>query len=181
MNSSSVPGLAESKEVSESRWYALHTRARHEKMVAARLEEQGVATFLPTIVEVHRWSDRRKEVELPLFSCYVFAKLNPSNAKHRFQLYRLSGVFGVVGVRGDWTAIPEEQIKAVRVLLEEHIPRAVHPFLKIGQHVRVRGGSLDGIEGILLARDGPRTLIISVDAIQRSLAVRIQGYEVEPV
>jgi transcription antitermination factor NusG len=166
---------------SENRWYAVHTRARHEKAIAARLQEQGFAIFLPTVVEVHRWSDRRKKVEVPLFSCYVFAKLNPTNPEHRFHLYRLNAVFGVVGVRGDWTAIPEEQITAVRVLLEEEVPWAVHPFLKIGQRIRVRGGSMDGIEGVLLSRNGDRTLIISIDAIQRSLAVRVEGYDIEPV
>ena len=58
-------------------WYAVQTRSRHEKVVAHRLTEQGITTFLPTIQEEHRWSDRKKIVELPLFSCYVFAKVAP--------------------------------------------------------------------------------------------------------
>jgi transcription antitermination factor NusG len=169
------------EEESGNRWYALHTRARHEKMVATRLQEQGFAIFLPTVIEVHRWSDRRKKIEAPLFSCYVFAKLNPANPEHRLHLYRLSAVFGVVGVRGDWVAIPDEQIDAVRLLLKEEVPWAVHPFLKIGQRIRVRGGSMDGVEGVLLSRNGDRTLVISIDAIQRSLAVRVEGYDIEPV
>jgi transcription antitermination factor NusG len=60
-------------------WYAVHTRAQHEKAVAHRLRERGVTTFLPTFTEVHRWKDRRKTVELPLFSCYLFVKLMPCN------------------------------------------------------------------------------------------------------
>jgi transcription antitermination factor NusG len=169
------------QEDSENRWYAVHTRARHEKMIATRLQQQGFATFLPTVIEVHRWSDRRKKIEVPLFSCYVFAKLNSANAEHRFYLHQLNGVFGVVGVRGDWAVIPEEQIHAVRVLLEEEVPWAAHPFLKIGQRIRVRGGSMDGVEGVLLSRNGDRTLVISIEAIQRSLAVRVEGYDIEPV
>ena len=55
-------------------WYALHTRARHEKTVERRLRDQGMETFLPTTLEVHRWSDRKKKVEVPLFSCYVFIR-----------------------------------------------------------------------------------------------------------
>jgi hypothetical protein len=66
-------------------------------------------------------------------------------------------------------------------LITQQLPWSYHPFLKIGQRVRIRGGSLDGVEGILSARNGDDTLIVSVDAIQRSLAVRIQGYDVEPV
>jgi transcription antitermination factor NusG len=56
-------------------WYAVNTRARHERVVAHRLRELGVTNFLPLVTEVHRWSDRRKSVELPLFGCYVFVKL----------------------------------------------------------------------------------------------------------
>ncbi len=57
-------------EVAQSKWYAVQTRARHEKVVAERLQEQGLTAFLPLIATVHRWSDRQKKVELPLFSCY---------------------------------------------------------------------------------------------------------------
>ena len=64
-------------------------------------------------------------------------------------------------------------------MVTQQVPWSEHPFLKIGQRVRIRGGSLEGVEGVLLSRNGDRTLIISVDAIQRSLAVRVEGYDVE--
>jgi len=160
-------------------WYALLTRARHEKAVAGKLRECGVATFLPLISEVRRWSDRRKAIEFPLFSCYVFARLTSSN-EGRLTALQLNGVFNIVGVRGEGTPIPDEQIDAVRRLVEERLPWHAHPFLKIGQRVRVRSGALQGVEGILVSRSGESTLVISLDAIQRSLAVRIEGYDVEP-
>jgi len=164
----------------EQSWYGLQTRPRHEKMVAQRLEERGVTTFLPLVTEMRRWSDRKKKVELPLFSCYVFAKFVP-NRTERLRVLRVEGVFGLVGARGEGASIPEEQIGAVRSLVEGQFPCVSHPFLKIGQRVRIRSGALDGLEGILVSRNGDRTLVISVDAIQRSLAVRVEGYEVEPV
>jgi transcription elongation factor/antiterminator RfaH len=161
-------------------WYAVQTRARHEKTIVERLREQGVTTFLPLVSEVHRWSDRRKTVELPLFSCYVFVRLAATN-EDRLRVCRTNGVFGIVGTGGEGTPIPDDQIEAVRTLVTQQLPWSVHPFLKIGQRVRIRGGSMDGVEGILLARNGDRTLIVSVDVIQRSLAVRIEGYDVEAV
>jgi transcription antitermination factor NusG len=161
-------------------WYGLQTRPRHEKIVAQRLEERGVKTFLPLVTEVHRWSDRKKSVQMPLFSCYVFAKFVP-NRSERLRALRVEGVFGLVGASGEGVPIPEEQIDAVRGLIEGPLPWSSHPFLKIGQRVRIRSGALDGLEGILVSRNGDRTLVISVDAIQRSLAVRVEGYEVEPV
>ena len=161
-------------------WYGLQTRARHEKIVAKRLEERGVATFLPLVTEVHRWSDRKKSVQTPLFGCYVFARFVP-NRSERLRALRVEGVFGLVGAKGEGVPIPDEQINAVRSLVEGQFPWTSHPFLKIGQRVRIRSGALDGLEGILVSRNGDRTLVISVDAIQRSLAVRVEGYEVEPV
>jgi transcription termination/antitermination protein NusG len=161
-------------------WYGLQTRPRHEKIVAHRLEERGVTTFLPLVTEVHRWSDRKKSVEMPLFSCYVFARFVP-NRSDRLRVLRVDGVFGLVGDRGEGAPIPDAQIDTVRSLVGGQLPWSTHPFLKIGQRVRIRSGALDGLEGILVSRNGDRTLVISVDAIQRSLSVRVEGYEVEPV
>jgi len=161
-------------------WYALQTRARHEKMVEQRLQERGVTTFLPTVTEVHRWSDRKKKVELPLFSCYLFAKLAPTKID-RLRVLRVDGIFNFVGGRGEGMPIPDTQIEAVRALVDGKVPWSSHPFLKIGQRVRIRGGALDGVEGILQGRNGDQRLVISIDAIQRSMAVRIEGYDVEPI
>jgi len=161
-------------------WYALQTQARHEKVVAQRLREGGVTAFLPLVKEVRRWSDRKKTIELPLFSCYVFARLMPTN-EDRLRVLRVDGVFRLVGVRTEGTPIPDAQIDAVRTLLEQKLPWVSYPFLKIGQRVRIRSGALNGIEGILVSRNGDHSLVISVDAIQRSLAVRVEGYEIEPV
>jgi transcription antitermination factor NusG len=91
------------------------------------------------------------------------------------------GVFDLVGVPRRGTPIPDEQIEAVRTILEERIGWQSHPFLKIGQRVRISSGALNGLEGVLVDRDGRDTLVVSVDLIQRSLAVQIDGYSVEPV
>ena len=165
-------------ETESQRWYGLHTRPRHEKIVAYRLEERGVTTFLPLVTEVHRWSDRKKTVQVPLFGCYVFAKFTPDRSD-RLRVLRVDGVFGLVVTRGEGTAIPDEQIDAVRSLVETQLRWSSHPFLKIGQRVRIRSGALSGLEGILVSRNGDRTLVISIDAIQRSLALHVEGYEVE--
>jgi transcription antitermination factor NusG len=161
-------------------WYALHTRARHEKTVERRLRDQGMETFLPTTLEVHRWSDRKKKVEMPLFSCYVFIRCALS-AEDRTRVYRVESVHGFVGMRGSSLPIPDEQIESIQKVLTQTAPWRSYPFLKVGQRVRVRGGAMDGVEGVFLSENGDHSLIISVDAIQRSMAVRIDGYDVEPV
>lgn len=162
-----------------ARWYAVQTRARNEKVVSERFQEQGLTSFLPLVTEIRRWTDRKKKVQLPLFSCYVFVQLVVGNNEERMRVCRTSGVFGIVSMRGEPIPIPEEQINALRTVVTQQVPWLAHPFLKVGQRVRIRGGSLEGVEGVLLSRNGDRTLIISVDAIQRSLAVRVEGYDVE--
>ena len=166
--------------IGSSRWYAIHTRARHEKTVLMRLQQQGITAFLPTITEVRRWSDRRKCVEFPLFSCYAFVHL-PWVPELRAKVVRTDGVLGFVGFGSGAIPIPDVEIQNIRTLLHSMVPYTPYPFLKIGQRVRIRGGALDGVEGILLARNGSNSLVISVEPIQRSLAFRIDGYSVEAV
>jgi transcription antitermination factor NusG len=163
-----------------SRWYAIHTRSRHEKAVASRLEEQGLTTFVPTITEVRRWSDRRKLVEFPLFSCYAFVNLS-WRSELRAKVVRTDGVLGFVSFGNGAVPIPDVEIENVRTLLTGMVPCTAYPFLKLGQRVRIRGGALDGVEGIFLARKGNKTLVISIEPIQRSLAINIDGYAVEPL
>jgi len=175
-----ISGEADWGSGSDARWYALHTQARHEKVAERRLREQGMETFLPVSQEVHRWSDRKKKVEVPLFSCYVFVRCTLS-AEDRTRVYKVDSIHGFVGVRGVGLPIPDEQIDAIRIILAQTKPWRAHPFLKAGQRVRVRGGAMDGVEGIFVSENGDHSLVISVDAIQRSMAVRIDGYDVEPV
>jgi transcription antitermination factor NusG len=164
----------------QPRWYAAHTRSQHEKRVEARLLECGISTFLPVVRQVRRWSDRRKVIEMPLFSCYVFVQIIPS-AKTRLTVLRTEGVIGFVGVRGEGTPILESEIESVRLLLRRNVPFTSYPFLQIGQRVRIRGGSLDGVEGVMVARNGHSKLVVSVALIQRSISVSIEGYEIEPL
>ncbi len=161
-------------------WYAVRTRSRHEKVVELQLQGQGIDVFNPAISQIRQWSDRRKLIDSPLFPGYAFVRIAPS-PEERVRVLRTPGVVELVGRQGQAIPIPSEQIDAVRVLIASKTPFTKQGFLKVGQRVRVRGGSLDGVEGILVAQNGSRNLVISVEPIQRSLSIRIEGYEVEPV
>ena len=115
-----------------------------------------------------------------MFSCYAFVRI-VQTAEERLKVLRTPGVLGFVGSEREGTPIPCEQIENLRIALREKIPCAVHPFVRIGQRVRVRGGSLNGVEGILLRQGKDQSLIVSVELLQRSIAMRVEGYEVEPV
>ena len=137
------------------------------KRIAAQLQGKGVETFLPLLNETHRWSDRQKIISLPLFSGYVFVRLPPSASPARAKVLRTQGVMGFVQVHGDASPIPSRQIDDLRRLLAHKLPCALHAFLKVGQRVRIRGGCLDGLEGIL-AQSTQKTLVISIECIERS-------------
>ncbi len=164
----------------QPRWYAIQTRPRHEKKVATELTALGITHYLPLVEETHRWSDRKKVVEVPLFTGYTFVNIT-QDAASRLSVLRIYGVLNFVGTRNLGQPIPDTQIEDVRLLLKHQIPLAPYPFLKIGQRVRIRGGALEGMEGILVGRNGSSRLVISIDSIERSLAMSVQGYDIEPV
>ena len=180
MRSTAVDEQLESLETEKSRWYALQTRSRHEKRVVAQLEEKGITAFLPLLRELHRWSDRRRMVEVPVFPGYVFVRV-AGCAETRILLLRTDGVVNVVGARGQGAPISDKEIEDVQALVNHRIPLAPYPFLNAGQRVRIRGGCLDGVEGNLVARNADRSLVVSEELIRRSLAIRVAGYEVERV
>jgi len=163
-----------------SRWYAVRTRSRHEKVVATQLGKLEVEVFLPLVNRIHRWSDRQKQVALPMFPGYAFARIDYASDQ-RLQVVRAHGVVGFVGPRGVATPVPDSQIEGVRTLLAQDVPFKNHAFLHVGQKIRIRGGSLDGVEGILLEHKKARTLVISIEPIQRAISIDLEGYDVEAV
>jgi transcription antitermination factor NusG len=165
----------------EVRWYAVRTRSRHEKIATQQLDSRGIETFLPLVNQVRQWSDRKRQVEVPVFSGYSFVRLNYSIGEQRMSVLQTHGVVSFVGVQRTGVPIPDAQIENLRTLLASKIPVKEHQFLRIGQRVRVRGGALNGIEGILASQSGERSLVISIESIQRSLSIRVEGYDVEPV
>lgn len=161
-------------------WYAVQTRPRHEKMVARQLEKRGFATFLPLASQLRQWSDRRKLVELPLFPGYTFLRM-VYQPEQRLRVLTTEGIVGFVGVHGQGMPIPDGQIEHIQGLLAAKVPLESYPFLKVGQRVRIRSGSLNGTEGILIEQESESMLVISVELIQRSISIRLQGYEVESI
>ena len=163
-----------------SEWYAIQTLPRHEKSVTKQFEKSGIETLLPLCKQIHRWSDRRKVVHLPLFPCYLFARLSDPN-RERLRLLRTTGVVGFVGNGREALPIPFAQIQHVRTLVKSSVDYDPFPYLRVGQRVRVRDGALQGLEGILVRAPEGRSVVLSVDLIQRSVAVRIEGNSLETI
>jgi transcription antitermination factor NusG len=97
----------------------------------------------------------------------------------RLKVLRTAGVLGFVGSEGYGTPIPDEQIESLKKAISTHVPCFPHPFLSAGKRVRIRGGSLDGVEGILVRQGADQSVVVSVELLQRSVAIRVEGYDIE--
>jgi transcription antitermination factor NusG len=164
----------------ESHWYAIHTMPRHEKWIAGQLQGKRVFTFLPVLHQIRRWSDRWSKVEVPMFSCYAFVRI-VQTVEERLKVLRTPGVLGFVGSERQGTPIPDEEIENLRTAIRGKIPCIVHPFVSAGKRVRIRGGSLDGVEGIFMRQGRQQSVVVSVELLRRSVSIRVEGYDIETV
>ena len=159
-------------------WYAVCTRARHEKSVSRQLAERGIESLLPLYRSVRRWKDRRKELELVLFPGYVFVRLA---WPERLRVLQLSSVLRFVTFNGLPATLPLDDVEALRNGLERGLYAESHPYLKVGKRVLVRYGPLAGARGILVRKKDNLRIVISMEAIMRSVAVEIDQADVVPI
>jgi transcription termination/antitermination protein NusG len=159
-------------------WYAIQTRSRHEKVVRDQLAAKSITQLLPLWRKRSIWKDRVKFVDVPLFGGYIFGYFP---LQDRLAVLETVGVARIVGINGKPVPIPDEQITAVRTLMEQRLPCSPHPYLVEGMRVRIKCGLLAGAEGILIAKKQRHRLVISVDIIQQAVAIDVDSAEVEPL
>ena len=164
------------------RWYAFHTRARHEKRVNLRLLDRGIAAFLPLVPRQRQWHDRRKIVEWPVFPSYVFAR---TNRQVMYRVLDTPGVAGVVRMQGKPAPIPDEEIENIQRFVAAfekagEVPEP-QPLIEEGQRVRVVAGPFAGVEGrVVERRGGGRALVqVGVTAIGQGLRVDVTSSSLE--
>jgi transcription antitermination factor NusG len=173
-----LSSVAPRVEFVEDRWYALYTCSRHEKRVADQLQERSIESFLPTYRTARRWADRTKVVTLPLFSGYLFVRIPWTE---RLRVLQLPGAVRLVGFNGSPTPLPDAEIEALRNALRNEVHVVPHPYLRIGNRVRVHSGPLQGAEGILMRKKGATRLVLSLDLLMRSVSVEVCASDVCPV
>lgn len=161
-------------------WYAASTHSNFEKRVAADLASKGVSAYLPVFHEVHRWKDRYKKVDLPLFPGYVFVRISDSDAS-QVTVRRTQGVVRILGCAGRIERIPDLEIESVQRLISAEVPYLPHPFLREGCMVRVKRGALKGLEGLLVRVKSNVRLVISVNLLSQSVATEIDTCDVEVI
>ena len=152
-------------------WYAVYTRPRAEKQVYERLLEKGIEAYLPLQKKLRQWSDRKKWVETPLFSSYVFVKID-----RRFydSVLQTHGVVKYITFEGKAATIPQEQIDNLRIIVDSNadVETSWQKYKK-GEKVTVNGGALKGLSGELISDGGRRKVLVRVDRLDQNLVVEV--------
>jgi transcription antitermination factor NusG len=157
-------------------WYVLYTRHQHEKTVAQMLSNKGFEILLPLYSSVTRWKDRTKLLTLPLFPCYVFLR---GGLERRVDIMKTPGVNALVSSAGRPASVPAEEIAAIQRIVASGAEVEPHPFMKCGDRVKVKGGPLAGLEGVLVRKKDLYRLVLSVEMLGKSASVEVDSFLVE--
>jgi transcription antitermination factor NusG len=160
----------------EAHWFAAYTCANHEKRVGAELDARSVEHFLPLYSSVRRWKDRRVQLDLPLFPGYVFVRLP---LRERLRVLQIPSVVRLVGFGGLPVPLPNEEMELMRSGLSQNAKVEPHPFLTVGRRVRITAGPLLGLPGVLLKKRGGYRVVLSIELIQRSVAVEVDVTDIQ--
>ena len=159
-------------------WVAVRERSNFEGATARSLDCRGIKCFLPLYRARRQWSDRVKEIDLPLFTGYVFCRLD----EHRFlPVLETPGVVQVVGIGAKPVAVEANEMAALWKIAGSGNEAMPWPYLTVGQRVRMRTGALKDVEGILTNADGRIRVVVNIELLQRSVAVSVERLDIEPV
>jgi transcriptional antiterminator NusG len=159
-------------------WYAVRTRAKHEKSVSALLKGKGYDHLLPLYQSWHRSSGRIKGVLLPLFKGYLFCRFDPCR---RLPILMTPGVSSIVGRGSDPEPISSDEIARIQAACASGLQLTPWPYLERGDVVLVECGPLQGIEGVFVTEKNTCRLVVSVEILRRSVAVEVDRNWVRPI
>lgn len=151
-------------------WFALSVKPRFDKAVAKTLEAKGYETFTPLYRKQHRIGTRSRDTEMPLFPGYVCCRFNAAN---RLPILTTPGVIQVLGAGNQPIAIPDVEIASLQTAVRAGVPVLPFPFVQTGQRVRIEGGPLAGMEGIVMNSKQTLRLVLSITLLQRSVLVEV--------
>jgi transcription antitermination factor NusG len=151
-------------------WFALQVRTRWEKSVAYLLSDKGYEVFAPQYPRPFRSGYSLQTTCRPLFPGYLFIRFDHTVSP---LILNTRGVIRIVGNGKKPVPIPQDEIESLRMLVRSDASITPWPFLKAGQKIRIIGGPLEGIDGILLRDRGKGRLIVSIDLLERSVSAEV--------
>lgn len=164
----------------DKHWYAVYTKSRAEKKAHLDLELQGVEVYLPLQRKLRQWSDRKKWVEVPLISGYLFVHIT---LKEYDQVLRTNNVVTYVRSEGKAAVIPDHEIETIKSLLrqKEISIEISNQLFTEGDQIEVVGGPLLGMQGKLVTFKGKKRVAIQIEQLNLSLVVEIPINEISKI
>ena len=159
------------------KWYALTVPYQHERQTEKALQSKGLETLVPLYRSRRFWSDRVKEIELPLFAGYVLCQFDLTD---RIRVLDTPGVSKIVGFGGAVTAIEDCEVAGIQRLVALKVPLSPWPYLEAGDRVKVEHGPMRGLEGTLLRTKDTMHLVIGVELLRRAVAVEVDRDAIVP-
>ncbi len=161
---SSAPAVAGTLD-----WFALTVTSQHEKTVSQALDQKGFEVLLPYWRARRQWSDRIKEVELPLFPGYVLCRFDGTR---RAPILQTPGVRSIVGFGNGPTALGAEEVASLKTLMASGRPLEPWTF-QPDRPVRLTAGPFRGCTGTVIKALGCWRLVVSLELLRRAVAVEI--------
>ena len=160
-------------------WFAAYVKSRHEFLTNKELHKKGIETFLPFIQKLSQWKDRKKAVHFPLFPGYLFVYVCP-NPQNFLNVLRTRGVVTLVSLESNYpTAISDEEVNSLKILIENGDDFDIYPHLQEGTPIRIRQGPLKGAEGFLTKKKDKNMFFVNVNLLGRSLGLEIYADDIE--
>ncbi|HWB85982.1 MAG TPA: transcription termination/antitermination NusG family protein [Bryobacteraceae bacterium] len=160
-----------------SQWFALVVKPRFDKAVARALAVKGYETLLPVYKKYHKYGERSRHFELPLFPGYVCCRFD---VRTMLPILTTPGVIRVLGARNMPTPLSDAEIHSLQRAIEAQLPVEPFPYVDTGQKVRITSGVLAGVEGIVLKSKPSLRLVLSITLLQRSILLEIGRSQVSP-
>lgn len=158
-------------------WFAVQTRVGREGLVSSMLDAKWYDVFLPLFERRHQWSDRVKTSMEPLFPGYVFCR---GRAETIGRIVTTPGVCRIVGFGNTPAIVDDNEIESIRRITTSGVPVCPYQYLQAGQHVTITVGPLSGLQGIVVRNGGQQRLVVSVNLLQRAVAVQLDPAWVRP-
>jgi transcriptional antiterminator RfaH len=160
-------------------WYVLVIRSRHEKKCEQLLTKKGIEVFLPLQKVIREWSDRKKKIDVPLFSGYLFIKYDTSK---RIEILNTPGVVRFIRYDQQDATVPESQIQAIKsALCNSVLIDVVDQHFSEGEEILIKSGPFEGLYGKIVFYNSKRKIQISIDAIGKNLLIEIGKTRIEKI
>jgi transcriptional antiterminator NusG len=172
----------EQAESADRQWYALYTRSHCEQLVCDQLTRKGFRLFLPRINVWSRRNGHQRRIWVPMLPGYLFLHHVMDKASC-IEVYKTRGLVRILGERWDRLAVVSvEEIITLQRIVRAPLPIRHYPYLRAGQRVRLVDGPLAGVEGIFMHSKPQKGLVVlSIELVQRSVAVEVESTLVVPV